>query len=89
MRPLLDIVRDADFPRVDALKIDIEGMELPVLTHFIEHADPALWPAVIILEAQRDEVTPALSYMNGVGYEVSERTRMNVVLHRTALAEEG
>ena len=89
MRPLLDIVREAGFPRVDALKIDIEGMELPVLTHFIEHADPALWPAVIILEAQRDEVTPALSYMNGVGYEVSERTRMNVVLHRTATAGKG
>ena len=89
MRPLLDIVREAGFPRVDALKIDIEGMELPVLSHFIENADPALWPVVVILEAQRDEVTPALSYMQGVGYEVSERTRMNVVLHRTALAEEG
>ena len=89
MRPLLDIVQEAGFPRIDALKIDIEGMELPVLTHFIDRAPATLWPGMIILEAQRDEVTTALSYIQGVGYEISERTRMNVVLHRAARAMRG
>ena len=89
MQPLLDIVIEAGFPRIDALKIDIEGMELPVLSHFIDNAPEELWPSVMILEAQRDEITPALSYIQEAGYEITERTRMNVVLRRKAQAQKG
>lgn len=80
LRPLLAVLRWAGIPRVDALKIDIEGMELPVLRHFLEHAPAGLLPGMVILEARRDEQTEALSLLQTAGYEIEERTRMNVVL---------
>ncbi len=84
LRPLLSVVEWAGFPRIDALKIDIEGMELPVLSHLLATAPDALWPSLIILEAQRGEETPALAHLRENGYEIAERTRMNVVLRHRA-----
>ncbi len=84
LRPLVSVVEWAGFPRIDALKIDIEGMELPVLTHLLEHAPAALLPGMIILEARRGETTPALDLLTRSGYQLSERTKMNVVLRRGA-----
>lgn len=80
MRSLLDVVNEAGFPRIDALKIDIEGMELPVLQHFFSNAPEAQWPGMIILEARRGEQTEALTLLQDRGYETQERTQMNVVL---------
>lgn len=80
MRPLIDLVTEADFPRVDALKIDIEGMEERVLAHYFANAPVELWPGIIVLEAQRGAVTPALTLLRTKGYTVTERTRMNAVL---------
>ena len=79
-RPLLDLVREAGFPRVDALKIDIEGMEEPVLNHYFDNAEPCLWPRLIVLEAQRGNTTPALERLLAQGYCIEQRTRMNAVL---------
>jgi FkbM family methyltransferase len=86
-RPLLDIVREAHFPRVDALKIDIEGMELPVLRHYFDHAERALWPRLVVLEAYRGEETPALAHLRALGYEIEGRTRQNAVLRLAAPAD--
>ncbi len=83
-RPLLDIVREAGFPRVDALKIDIEGMELPVLRHYFGNAERALWPRLVVLEAHRGEETPALAHLRPLGYEIDGRTRQNAVLRLAA-----
>lgn len=79
-RPLLDLVRECDFTRLDALKIDIEGLELPVLGHYLEHAPRALWPRMIVLEARHGEETRALAHLRARGYEILERTRLNAVL---------
>ncbi len=87
-RPLLDLVREAGFPRVDALKIDIEGMELPVLSHYFGHAERALWPRLIVLEAHRGEETPALAHLRLLGYEIEGRTRQNAVLRLAAPADD-
>ena len=87
-RPLLDLIQQAGFPRVDALKIDIEGMEERVLTHYLSHAHRDLWPKTVILEAQRGAETPALAYMLKNGYRVTERTKMNAVLRRNAGPDE-
>lgn len=80
MRPLLDLVSEAGFPRVDALKIDIEGMEDTVLAHYLINAPQGLWPRLVILEAQRGEETPALKRLQNAGYRIQERSRMNAVL---------
>jgi FkbM family methyltransferase len=88
-RPLLDLVREAGFPRIDALKIDIEGMELPVLRHYFVHAHRALWPRLVVIEARHGEETPALAHLRALGYETEERTRLNAVLQRAAAPTSG
>ena len=83
-RPLLDVVTEAGYPRIDALKIDIEGMEESVFAHFFAHAPRTLWPGMVILEARRGEETPALRHLASLGYVIEERTRMNVVARAPA-----
>ncbi len=83
-RPLLDLVREYDFPRVDALKIDIEGLEMQVLGHYFHTAPRALWPRCVVLEARHGEETPALAHLLALGYEIQERTRLNAVLSMPA-----
>ncbi|MEM7507697.1 MAG: FkbM family methyltransferase [Pseudomonadota bacterium] len=84
-RPLRDLVEDAGFQRIDALKIDIEGAEEPVLTAFYRDARRALWPRLVLIEARRGEETPALDLLHQHGYRIHERTRMNAIM---ALKEE-
>lgn len=84
LRPLLSVINWAGLPRIDALKIDIEGMEEEVLVTFFADAPRALWPGMVILEARRGEVTPALEHLRSLGYVQAERTHMNVVLRRDA-----
>jgi len=79
-RPLLDVVRGAGMDRIDALKIDIEGMEHPVLASFFASADRSLWPRMVLIEARHGEDTQALALMRSKGYVEAERTRLNVIL---------
>ncbi|GMG84910.1 FkbM family methyltransferase [Paralimibaculum aggregatum] len=78
--PLLDLLEAQGFGRVDALKIDIEGHEEPVLADFLARAPAALWPRLAILEARRGAETPALALMRAHGYVIVERTKMNAIL---------
>lgn len=80
VRPLLDLVGEAGLDRVDALKIDIEGMEEPVLAAYFRDAPPRLRPALVVIEARRGETTPALALLGRVGYVLAGRTRMNAIL---------
>lgn len=50
LQPLVELLRERGIDRIDALKIDIEGHEPPVLTHFFIHAPRSLWPALAITE---------------------------------------
>ncbi|MEM8791232.1 MAG: FkbM family methyltransferase [Pseudomonadota bacterium] len=79
-RPLLDLVLEAGFERIDALKIDIEGMEEPVLSAFFAKAPGQLHPRMVILEARRNEETPALAFLRQHRYMPVQRTKMNVIL---------
>lgn len=81
-RPLLDVVREAGLDRIDALKIDIEGHEEPVLRGFLADAPDHLRPHMIIIEAQRGARTPALVLLEANGYQTVGRTRMNAILTR-------
>lgn len=50
LQTLLALLQEHGVTQVDALKIDIEGHEPPVLSHFFAHATPALWPGVVVTE---------------------------------------
>lgn len=50
VRTLASLLKAVGFPRVDILKIDVEGFEDQALLPFFESSDPALWPKVILME---------------------------------------
>lgn len=52
VRPLPEILEEAGVTRVDALKIDVEGMEPEILADFFDRAPEALWPRLILTELQ-------------------------------------
>ena len=79
-RPLLDALVGLRIPRIDALKIDIEGAEDLALCPFLHHAPRALLPRRIVLENSdnlwKRDLRAALSER---GYSLLFRTRLNSV----------
>jgi FkbM family methyltransferase len=55
--------------RVDALKIDIEGYEPPVLRHFFANAPRSLWPRLAITEYKRDTAKQIEGQFLACGYK--------------------
>ncbi|MDB5452538.1 MAG: FkbM family methyltransferase, partial [Caulobacteraceae bacterium] len=80
MAPLAEVLTEAGLEHVDALKLDIEGHELPVLTAFFETAPSALWPRLILLEVSKHGDTPAYDLCLAKGYALAKRTRINALL---------
>lgn len=79
-RPLLDILRDAGVASVDAMKIDIEGHEVPVLDAFFKSAPRSLWPRMVIGEIVGDGGGALRALLTGFGYKVARETKMNGIL---------
>jgi FkbM family methyltransferase len=82
-RPLLAVVQEAGLTGIDALKIDVEGAEDKVLAPFFRDAPEALWPGLIVIEDSSAEWSSDLfALLASKGYEVSSRSRQNVMLRR-------
>jgi FkbM family methyltransferase len=83
-RPLLAVVSEAGLDGIDALKIDVEGAEGTVLVPFLRDATPALWPRLIVIEDSSAEwSTDLFGLLKTKGYEVSSRSKQNVMLRRS------
>ena len=78
-RPLLDVVREAGLARIDAMKMDIEGHEIPVLTAFFADAPVDLHPKLVIMETGREAGGPLPDLMARQGYVVEARTGINTI----------
>jgi len=82
-RPLLSVLREEALMAVDALKIDVEGMEDRVLAPFFRDAPPELWPRLVLIEDSSHEWnTDLFKLLAEKGYTVSTRSKQNVVLRR-------
>ena len=82
-RPLNAVVRDAGLTGIDALKIDVEGAEDKVLVPFFRDAPAALWPGLIVIEDSSAEwASDLFALLVSKGYQVSSRSRQNVMLRR-------
>ncbi len=81
---LLHLLESRGVQRVDALKIDIEGHEPPVLRHFFEHAPQALWPAMAITEYKPETAAVIEGLFLGNGYRRVLFTGMNIAFAREA-----
>lgn len=78
--PLMDMVANEGFQRIDAMKIDAEGSEDLILGPFFENAPRSLYPTLLMIE---DSHTlwqfdiPAL--LEKKGYRLLVRTKLNLV----------
>lgn len=89
-RPLLAVVSDAGLTGIDALKIDVEGAEDKVLVPFFRDAPAALWPGLIVIEDSSAEwASDLFALLASKGYQVSSRSRQNVMLRRQATSRMG
>lgn len=79
-RPLLEILHEAEVSRVDAMKIDIEGFEVPVLEAFFQTAPRAIWPRLIIGEIVGEGGAPLKTLLTAQGYRLDRSTKMNGIL---------
>lgn len=79
-RPLLEILNEAGVSKVDAMKIDIEGFEVPVLTAFYETAPRFLWPKFIIGEVVEERGEPLKHLLLSKGYQIQCCNKMNGIM---------
>jgi FkbM family methyltransferase len=79
-RPLLDLLLEAGVDHVDAMKIDIEGFEVPVLEAFFSSAPRPLWPRHVIGEIVGEGGEPLKDLLLSHGYRLDRCTKMNGIL---------
>lgn len=79
---LLQLCKTIGVTRIDALKLDIEGQDLPVLTQFFEQAPDSLHPQMMILELDANSAAPLIELAQAHDYLMTKRTRMNVVVRK-------
>ena len=77
--PLLDVVTQAGLTRIDAMKMDIEGHEVTVLTSFFANAPVQLFPRLVIMETGREGRGQLSELMQQQGYTVEARTGINTI----------
>ena len=81
VRTLPQILEDENINRIDAMKIDLEGMEYPVLRYFFNNVGRALYPMLILTEFKRTADHTLLKDMLGeLGYTVVKQTKENLIL---------
>lgn len=78
-RTLLSVAQQAGLPRIDAMKMDIEGHEIPVLTAFFADATSQMLPRLVIMETGRDVGGPLPELMQRQGYRIQTQTGINTI----------
>lgn len=81
---LLTLMDELKLKKAHAMKVDVEGGEAAILSHFFAKAEKDRWPDLLILEradmADGRDTQDAAALAMRKGYEVRESTRMNVIL---------
>ena len=81
VKTLLEILQEQNLDHVDALKIDVEGLEEKILLSFFNNAPRALWPKLLICENGRSRwETDLAAFLREIGYQLTATTRTNLVL---------
>jgi FkbM family methyltransferase len=83
--PLIQILKENNIQRVDALKIDVEGFEDQALEPFFEQENQSFWPKTLVIEHCHSESWKIniLDLILSRGYTIINRTRANTVLTRS------
>jgi FkbM family methyltransferase len=88
VRPLASLL-SAAHPRIDAVKIDIEGFEDQALMPFFDTAPKTAWPHSIVIETLHRAVwrRDCLAELDSLGYEEVDRTEENALLARRSRSD--
>ncbi|WP_245424213.1 FkbM family methyltransferase [Methylovirgula sp. 4M-Z18] len=82
-KALKTIVREEGFTHVDAIKLDVEGVEDIILEAYFADAPRNVWPRLLIVADAPDRWSIDLpSYVLQAGYEQTMVTRTNLVFVR-------
>ena len=82
-RTLLSLVQEERLTRIDAIKIDVEGVEDRILGPFFTTAPSALWPPLLLLEDNRGAwKSDLLALLRQSGYAIVLETGGNIVMRR-------
>lgn len=77
-RSLLSLLESA--PRIDAMKIDIEGHEYAALAAFFANAPRTLWPRLLMMETSHEDNDRSASRLaSGAGYRPALNTGLNTL----------
>jgi FkbM family methyltransferase len=80
---LTEVVAAENLDAIDALKIDVEGMEDAILCPFFQEVAPRLWPRLVIIEDSRlSWKADLMSLLMASGYTPVVRSRQNLVMRR-------
>jgi len=81
MISLQELCRQYEITSIDALKIDVEGVEDLVLIPFFKSAPPSSWPQCIVIEHahQKDWKSDLLGYLEEKGYVVQKKNSSNSI----------
>lgn len=82
LETLVHLLETRGVKRVDALKIDIEGHEPPVLRHFFQHAPESVWPGLVITEYKRETAPMLEEQFRSCGYRRVLSNSMNLAFAR-------
>ena len=77
------LVDELNLPHITAIKVDVEGFEDRVLTPYLENADDAMLPLVIVIESNPDQWDRnPIEIAKSRGYRLAAATKMNNILVR-------
>lgn len=84
LKPLADLLEEQSVTHIDAMKIDVEGMEDAVLLPFFAATPPERWPDLIIIEhiSSNDWRRDVMAWMLENGYMKTAQTRSNTLLKK-------
>lgn len=84
LKPLAELLTEHSVTHIDALKIDVEGMEDVVLMPFFESTGADRWPGMVIIEhhSATDWRRDVMAWMLDNGYTKTGQTRSNTILER-------
>jgi FkbM family methyltransferase len=82
-RTLLSLVEEEGLSRIDAIKIDVEGVEDRILAPFFGSAPSALWPDLLLMEDNKSAWnSDLLALLRQSGYAIVLETGGNIVMRR-------
>ena len=88
VRTLSSILEEAGLDRVDVMKLDIEGAEYVTLRALFDRSPTSMWPSMIVLEIGKRRLRlDAFQLCTEHGYDLAQRTRVNVILRRSNSAD--